>query len=291
MHVNHRLIQGITSALLVGTLAITQVITGYAASISPSASQLSQSKTYYRRHANQLAQRYHLNYAAQTALTCNETTKVYVASQDAQLKKSAKLAMIYWNKKLGRQTFRTGTKAHHNLTIIVTNRETNVDAWWRPAQRQITLESKDYHAKTGRIRAKMRNRIAETAVNQANKKIRAYAHKIKGQPNYVHRYNVYRTAQIKKAQRQITTQQRQVTTQKLDVKARTFKYANTIAHEMGHSLGLLHSPNTHDAMFKTSTTPQIYNFSQVKRSKTGFNPLTRADTNRAKLALKVHAAH
>jgi len=269
----------------------TLATTGQAATLTPSAAVLKQSKSYYRTNAGSLASRYGLNYASQTALTRNETTRVYVASNDAQVKKSANLAISYWNQKLGRKVFVTGTKYNHNMTISMTAQNTSADAWWRPAQHQIVLEQADYSQQLGSIRNKMINQSTTTAVNTANQRITAYGHAIAHRANFAHQYNAYRATQINSAQKQIASQKRNIVGQKVDVKARTFKYANIIAHEMGHSLGLKHSANAKDAMAANSSTPNIYNYSKVKSSKNGFNTLDKTDVNRAKLALRVHDAH
>ncbi len=268
----------------------TLATTGQAATLTPSAAVLKQNKPYYRTNAGRLASRYGLNYASQTALTRNETTRVYVASNDAQVKKSAKLAISYWNQKLGRKVFITGTRSNHNMTIGMTARNTSADAWWKPAQHQIVLEQADYSQQLTSIRNKMINQSTTTAVNTANKRITAYGHAIAHRANFAHQYNAYRATQINSAQKQISTQKRNIVSQKIDVKARTFKYANIIAHEMGHSLGLKHSANAKDAMAANSSTPNIYNYSKVKSSKNGFNTLDKTDVNRATLALRVHDA-
>jgi len=267
-----------------------QETTAHATTLTPSSSMLRQSKNYYRFNARTLANRYGLNYAAQTALTRQEVVKVYVASSNTQVQKSAKLAMSYWNQKLGHTVFAKGTKTNRTMTISMTAKNTSADAWWKPVQHQILLEQADYNQQLSLIRNKMINQSTSTAVTKTNNRILAYGHKIARQANFAHRYNTYRAAQINQAQKQINTQKRNITTQKIDVKARTFKYANIIAHEMGHSLGLQHSANSKDAMAANSTTPNIYNYSKVKASKNGFNTLDKTDVNRAKLALSVHDA-
>lgn len=268
----------------------TQETTGHAATRTPSSSMLRQSKTYYKYNARTLANRYGLNYASQTALTRQEVIKVYIASSNAQVQKSAKLAMSYWNQKLGHTVFAKGTKTNHTMTINMTTRSTSADAWWKPVQHQILLEQADYNQQLSLIRNKMINQSTSTTVTKTNNRILAYGHKIARQANFAHQYNSYRTAQINQAQKQINTQKHSIITQKIDVKARTFKYANIIAHEMGHAIGLQHSSNPKDAMSANSTTPNIYNYSKVKASKNGFNTLGKTDVNRAKLALAVHDA-
>lgn len=267
-----------------------QGTTAHAATLTPSSASLNQSKTFYRYNARALASRYGLNYASQTALTRQETTKVYVASNDSQIKKSTQLAMAYWNQKLGRKVFINGTKNSHTLTIGMTGKNTSADAWWKPAQHQISLEQADYNQQLYSIRNKMINQNTSAAVTNANHRIQAYGHKIANRANFARQYNAYRATQINQAQKQINSVKHAIVAQHIDTKARTFKYANIIAHEMGHSLGLQHSANSHDAMAANSSTPNIYNYSKVKASKNGFNTLDKTDINRAKLALKVHDA-
>lgn len=264
--------------------------TGHAATLTPSTALLRQRPAYYKANAKLLASRYGLNYASQTALTTNETTKVYIASKNTQVKKSANLAMSYWNSKLGRKVFVKGTKTHHTLTVTMTGRNTAADAWWKPTSHQISLEQADYSQQLSAIRNNMIHQSTASAVTKANQRVIAYGHRIANRPNFAHDYNIYRAKQIDQAEKQISTQKQTIVSQKIDVKARTFEYANIIAHEMGHSLGLQHSANAKDAMAANSTTPNIYNYHKVKTSKSGFNTLDKTDVNRAKLALTIHDA-
>lgn len=265
-------------------------MTGHAATLTPSTAVLKQRQSYYKANAKRLAARYGLNYSSQTALTHSETAKVYVASKNSQLKKSVRLAMSYWNQKLGRKIFVNGTKASHTLQVGMTSRNTSADAWWRPAQQQISLEQTDYNQQLPKIRSKMINQSTATAVTAVNQHVIAYGHKIANKVDFAHEYNTYRAKQINLAEKQLDTRKRNIVSQKIDEKARTFEYANIIAHEMGHSLGLKHSANAKDAMAANSSTPSIYSYTKVKASQNGFNPLDKTDVNRAKLALAIHNA-
>lgn len=289
MWTRHTLMTWLTSVVVATSITLSGAAsTVEATSLRPSRVTLNQSSKYFLKNANWLASRYKLDYGSQTALPHQGATKIYVASHDQALNRSVNLAIRYWNQKMGRTIFSKGTASRHNLAVTVTRRNTSADAWWRPAQRQIQLEAADYTQKAGQIKTKMMKQSTTTAINKANKKIRAYGKAIAGQSNYVARYNRYRSQQIKAVNSQLTKQRRHITTQHLDIKARTFDYANIIAHELGHSLGLLHSPNKQDAMYAGSTTPAVYRYSKVKSSQNGFNQLDSTDVNRAKLALKVH---
>lgn len=292
MKLHHTNLLTFTAALIasVSLPLTTLVTTGHAATLSPTTTTLNQNRSYYRVNARPLAQHYELDYGQQTALSGQTTTRVYLASNDSRLKTSVKLAMSYWNQKLGRTVFIQGTKNNHNLAVTLTNKNTSADAWWRPGSRQIQLEKADYTQNTSKIKRKMTTHLTTSAVNAANKRITLYGRSIAGSPNYISKYNRYRQAQIKSANTKIAKQKQTINRQRLDLKARSFNYAGIIAHEMGHSLGLLHSQNHTDAMSATSSTPEVYNYSKVKTSKTGYNHLDRTDVNRAKLALKVHDA-
>lgn len=281
-----------TSTLLIGlVLPISTFETvGHAATLTPSAAVLKQRPSYYKANAKTLAARYGLSYGSQTALTSSELTKVYVASKNSQIKNSTRLAMSYWNQKLGHKVFVKGTKTNHTLLVGMTSKNTSADAWWKPAQQQISLEQADYSQQLQTIRNKMINQSTSTAVMTVNQHVIAYGHKIATKVDFAHKYNIYRAEQINQAKKQLDTQKHNIISQRIDVKARTFEYANIITHEMGHSLGLKHSANAKDAMAANSTTPNIYNYTKVKASKNGFNNLTKTDVNRAKLALAVHNA-
>ncbi|MCH5462464.1 matrixin family metalloprotease [Lactobacillus sp. LC28-10] len=282
----------VLSALMVGlTLPFTlSETTGHATTLTPTAADLHHSETYYQAHAEELADRYGLSYKSQTALLPNETTKVYVASKNIQVKKSVQLAMNYWNQKLGHKVFVGGTQSNHTLTVTMTGKNTSADAWWKPAQHQLSLEKTDYTKQLPTIRNKMIKQTTASAVKTLNKRVKAYGHKIANKANFAHDYNLYRADQLSQVKKKITLQKRTIVSQKIDVKARTFEYANIVAHEMGHSLGLQHSTNAGDAMAANSSTPNIYNYDKVKTSKNGFNILDKTDINRAKLALAIHDA-
>lgn len=275
----------LTVTLLFGVAAPIQ-----AATSAPTATTLSQPASYYRTHATSLAQTYQLNYGAQTALTNKVTTKVYVASTDARLKQSTKLAMRYWNQRLGRQVFTTGTKGNHQLTVAFTARNSAADAWWQPATRRILLERADYVQAPSQLKAKMINQSHATAINTANQKIIKYNRSIANRANHAALYNHYRQLQINTINSTVATATASINKNQLAYKARTFEYANIIAHELGHSLGLNHSDTPTDGMAANSHVNTIYNYAKVKASVNGFNPLTKTDTSRAKLALKVYAA-
>ena len=71
---------------------------------------------------------------------------------------------------------------------------------------------------------------------------------------------------------------------------RKYEYASTIAHEMGHVMGLNHSPNKQDLMYFESGNSNVYSFKKVKAGLSKYNPITTTDKNRAKLALKIYVA-
>jgi len=82
----------------------TSTVTAQAASVNPSAATLKKSKSYYQKHAKALSKKYKLAFDAQTGLKKNGKAVVYVKTSDKKLKQSVKLAMAYWNKKLGKSS-------------------------------------------------------------------------------------------------------------------------------------------------------------------------------------------
>lgn len=293
---HHSFLKKLSVALVaVTTLGLTgQPAIAQAASITPSANVLKQSNQYYKKHRATLAKRYLLDYSAQISLSKTGVTKVYLATTNADVKKSATLAMSYWNSKLGRKAFVVGTKKSHTMTVSLSKATASSndrsDAWWVPAKKLAQLRLSDFNSEKASLKNAMMNRSEVADINTANRNIDSYAQKVANQPNASTLVATYRKAQITKVQKALTAELNDITKNHLDNRARIFEYADTLAHEFGHSLGLKHSPNKSDLMYWQSGTAKIYDYRSVKNSKTGFNLISKTDTNRAKLAIKIHTA-
>lgn len=304
-HMKRRVqLTAIAATLLVAPIVSTSTVTAQAASVKPSSSVLKKSNSYYRKHAKQLGKKYKLAYNAQTGLKKNGKAVVYVNTKDPNLKKSVKLAMDYWNHKLGKKTFTQGTKKSHTLTFSVSNakpsKNDNSDAWWTPSTKQVQVRKYYYDAAKQDIGVAMTNGLNDSFYHQFAGTIEAQAKAelaAKGitssDKNYSAQFN--ETAQkIEESLPEYATLKRRVAAVEKSVAAqgRMYEYAGTIAHEFGHVMGLNHSPNKNDLMYFESGTNKVNSYSQVTSSKglKVYNPVTSTDKARAQLALKIYIA-
>ncbi|MBT9672165.1 matrixin family metalloprotease [Secundilactobacillus kimchicus] len=296
---SHSILSALTRGAVIGLAAMsftgfTGGTTGHAASLTPSASVLKQSANYYRTHKASLAKRYRFDYSAQTSMGKTGLTKVYIATSNTDVKKSVNLAMGYWNHKLGHTIFKLGTKQSHTMTVNLSTAKASAadrsDAWWLPAKRLTQIRSSEFATETTTLRNAMMNHSEVAVINQANRNIDAYAKRVAGDANATTLIATYRAKEVANAKQQLTAELNNINQNSLDRRARVFEYADTLAHEFGHSLGLKHSPNKTDLMYWQSGSSKVYNYDAVKNSTTGFNLISPTDKNRAKLAIKIHQA-
>ncbi|AQW21049.1 hypothetical protein PL11_003495 [Lentilactobacillus curieae] len=268
----------------------------HASSVKPSATMLKKTKTYYRSHAKTIAKKYRITYSLQTALTKNGHAKIYVATKNKTLRSSIKLAVNYWNQKLGKKVITYGTKRSHTLTFSVskepiTSGVDTGDAWWIPKLKKMQVRDYYYKLSVSGIRNEMLKKSLSQFSAVANRKIVAYANQIgKSDPDYYSKVEHYRQQQIDYVQKQLEEVQSSIDKNGTAYKARKFQYANIITHEFGHVFGLEHSPNKTDVMYWSSQRPEIFDYQKVAKSKNGFNPITQTDLMRTKLALNMKKA-
>lgn len=289
------------AALLFAPVVTTSTVTAQAASVTPSTAMLKKSKSYYRKNAKRLGKKYKLAFDAQTALKKNGKATVWVNTKDAKLKSSVKIAMNYWNKKLGKKEFVQGSKKNHTLTFSVSKaaatKSDQSDAWWTPSAKRLQVRWSYYQAETKNIGVAMTNQLNDAFYNK-------YAHTIetKAKANlaaqglstsdstYQDAFNAEAQA-VEKSLPAYTTLEKEVSGVNTVAKnGRMYEYASTIAHELGHVMGLNHSPNKSDLMYFESGSSNVYSYKKVKAGLSKYNPVTKTDKNRAKLALKIYTA-
>ncbi|WP_261810584.1 matrixin family metalloprotease [Levilactobacillus humaensis] len=306
MHRTHHL--GIRSllvtaaaALLITPVISTSTVTAHAASVNPSATTLKKSKSYYRKNARKLAKRYKLTYDAQSALKKNGRATVWINTSDSSLKSSTKIAMNYWNKKLGKKEFVQGSKKNHTLTLSISKakptKSDQSDAWWTPGKKKLQVRWSYYRDETQNIAVSMTNQLNDAFYKKYAKTIEAKAKANLAAKGITTSYDNYQSLFNTEAAA-VETSLPAYDTLKKEVKGvnsvaktgRKYEYASTVAHELGHVLGLNHSPKKADLMYFESGNSNVYSYKKVKAGLSKYNPITTTDKNRAKLALKVYAA-
>ncbi|NLR10015.1 MULTISPECIES: matrixin family metalloprotease [Lactobacillaceae] len=289
------------AALLFAPAVATSTVTAQAASVTPSAAKLKASKSYYRKHAKSLGKTYKLAFDAQTALKKNGKATVWIDTKDAKLKSSVKIAMNYWNKKLGKKEFVQGSKKHHTLTFSVSkataSKSDQSDAWWTPSNKRLQVRWSYYQAETKNIRVAMTNQLNDAFYNKYANTIESQAKANLAAQGITSADATYQDAfnaeaqSVEKSLPAYTTLEKEVRGVNTVAKnGRMYEYASTIAHELGHVMGLNHSPNQADLMYFESGSNNVYSYKKVKAGLSKYNPVTKTDKNRAKLALKIYTA-
>jgi len=290
------------ATLLVTPVVSSSAITAEAASVTPSTTTLKKSSSYYRKHAKTLGKKYKLAFDAQTALKKNGKAVVYVNTKDKNLKQSVKVAMNYWNKQLGKKEFTQGTKKSHTFTFSVSKTKPSKidssDAWWTPGKKQLQIRQSYYTAEKQEIGSAMTEQLNDSFYKQYKSTIEAKAKAnlvAKGVSTNDKNYSTLFDQEAGNVETSLPA----YSTLVKDVKAvensyantgRMYAYASIIAHEMGHVMGLNHSPNTKDLMYYESGNSNVYSYKKVKAGLSKYTPVTKTDKARAKLALKIYTA-
>ncbi|KRM58756.1 matrixin family metalloprotease [Secundilactobacillus malefermentans] len=291
-----KLILHVSLATLSGLMIFAPVATipAQASSVKPSSAMLKKSNSYYKKHYKAIAKKYKFTYSAQTGLNKSGTIYVYEKTKSSYLKKSLSLAMNYWNSKLGRQAIKVGSKKYHTVTFSVSNakasKSDDSDAWWIPSTKKVQIRNSLYADDLSVITNTTLYNSEKSLVKTANANLAAYKAGLSTtDPDYQSKLDTYQQQQVDYAKAAFDNQESNLKSG-LAIKAREFEYANTLAHEFGHVMGLKHSPNKSDLMYWASGTNDIYNYNKVKNSSKGFSLVTSTDVARAKLAVKVHNA-
>ncbi|WP_283678974.1 matrixin family metalloprotease [Lentilactobacillus sp. Marseille-Q4993] len=292
LHVKSAILLSVAGVLSFAPLA---PVVADAASVTPTKSMLTKNKAYYKKHAKTLIKKYKLDRSSMTAISKNGTARVYVKNGSSELRSSLKMAIQYWNQKLGKNVLKMGTKKNHTLTFSVSKQKATAsdesDAWWAPDTKQMQVRYSFYVNTPSDAATQILQNSMKTKITDANAKIATYRQSLDpNDPQIETKVAAYRKQVIAQVQSDLTAEKNDIAANKLGYKARKFEYANTLTHEFGHALGLNHSPNKNDAMYYASETPAIFDYSKLKASTNGFNPLTKTDVYRAKLSLKIFQA-
>lgn len=305
-HIKRRsILTALAATLLIAPVVTTgTVTTAQAASIKPSTSVLKKSNSYYKKHAKSLSKKYRLALSAQTALKKNGKAMVWVKTKDPKLKQSVKLAMDYWNHKLGKKEFTAGSKKHHTLTFSVSNtkpsKHDNSDAWWTPATKKVQVRQYFYDAALQDIALQMSNSLESAFDKQYGAAIMAQAQKnlaaqgiTTTDPEYNNKLEQEEASVAHSLKAfQPVSQKLTAVSKSVAAQGRMYEYAGTIAHEFGHVMGLNHSPKHSDLMYYESGTSRVNSYTQVTSANglKKYNPVTSTDKARAQLALKIYVA-
>ncbi|AQW20744.1 hypothetical protein PL11_001835 [Lentilactobacillus curieae] len=253
----------VVAGLLVvfGTSAIGVSHPAKAAGVTPPQSLLNKSQNYYKDNYQTLAKKYRISYSLQSGIAKNRTVKIYLGTKNKDLRDSLYFAVQYWNDKLGRQVFQYGTKGSHTLTFNTVNNATGsndgADAWWDPGEKRVVVNLKMYKNSLAQLSKQIIDNSQQSGVSGAD----------------------------------LTAERQDIAVNGLDKTSRTLYYGATLTHELGHVLGLNHSPNKNDTMYFESDSPQVHYYQSLKNAtNAGYNPLTNTDVLRAQLALKVFGA-
>ncbi|WP_283680020.1 matrixin family metalloprotease [Lentilactobacillus sp. Marseille-Q4993] len=272
------------------------VATAASKNVTPSTAVLKKSSKYYRKYSMTLAKKYKLGYDLQTGFNKKNRVKVYFNSKSKPLKKSLTAAMKFWNKKLGKSVFYYGSKKSHTISFSIakdnpSSATDSGDAWWIPAQKKVQVSSYYYKHSTHSIKNEMLHASLNELGKEATEKVAAYAQEVgQSDPDYKTKVEAFRQDQITVVQGELTDIENKIDVDGIAKKGTQFEYANVLTHELGHVLGLEHSPSKSDVMYYAAQWNWIFDYKKVAASKSGYDPITKADQNRGKLAWKIYNA-
>ncbi|PWG00153.1 matrixin family metalloprotease [Levilactobacillus bambusae] len=282
-----------TTMLLVSVILPVSTAAAKSKSVKPTQAVLKASAKKTRANAKGLASKYKLAYGAQRGFDKKGRVWIYAKTSSKTLKSSLKVAANYWNSRLGKKEFNIGTKSHHTVTFTATNQKNgNSDAWWTPSLKSLKVQLSYYSKSHKDVQSGMTSYVNSYYQNQVAVKTTNYLANrgiATTDPKYSQEFYSYAVkhqgTEQKNAKKAVKNINQSVATQGV-----MYEYASTLAHEMGHIIGLNHSPNKLDLMYYQSGNKNIYNYFDVKRGLRGYNPVTATDKARAQLAIKVWQA-
>ncbi len=309
-----------------------QTTVNAAPDLNPVASLLDFSSEVYTKYHSFLSQQYNLGQFASTGVFNDHKAKIYV--QDSRLTSYVEAAIGKWNAALGQTVFSMGTKDDHTLTIKFSSSsnenwdglfsndtiQVNVGNFTNPYYANDTVTtSSTLDAKLATISNEaselldntniLLNRLKTNFENQYNtmlSKASAASPTLKAslqkqlatlQANYVKEDQLIRDnyeLQLEDLRQSIKDAYLKEQPS-LSETSTTNYWTTVILHELGHGLGLYHTPYRNDVMYADSSTESDASPSPVKYAWTAAKDLSdpRAyttatlsdrDVNRAKLA-------
>lgn len=257
--------------------ALTKLINS-STDLDPSATLLKQSSAFYSKYRATLRKNYNMT-GALTSFT-NHQTRVYVSN--AGLKSYVTKAMSVWNKALGKKVFIAGTASQHDL--VVSSKASND---WDGLNDGTHL----YLSSTALKDASYVNSVADTPeirdlYNQYEDVAQAYKSAKAGSSE--------KASYLTKGHDLYT---KLVAAQKAAAPTATNYWESVLVHELGHSLGLDHTPYLTDIMYAetsddgfSSSVNGKYSWTSPKdptQSRRETPSLSTRDVDRAKLAQKL----
>ncbi|KRM58749.1 hypothetical protein C5L31_001711 [Secundilactobacillus malefermentans] len=249
----------IFAAALMGalmTVGFAETVHAKTTSRAVTISQIKTKKTA-QKYKKQIGKKYGINYAFQTGYSKTHRVYIYDATHSKSVGISLNRAMNDWNSRLGKKRFYLGTASHHSITIkFVGDAQTKIDggiSWWFNKSRTIAISRVYYNTELGDISRQMKK-------------------------NYQHRLNP--ALSISDANLMID--------KGIAGQARMVEFSRILEHEMGHTLGLLHSKSAQNLMYMGIGYGDIYQFDDVLSGKVFVNLVTNNDLSRAKAAIKMY---
>lgn len=210
-----------------------------------------------KKYKTKIAKSYNLSYGYQTGFTKTNRIAIYDATHSTAMNLSLNRAISDWNAKLGREVFYQGTAKKHTITLKFTTPPSTATpsgvAWWVSKSRHINVSKPYFNGELLDITKLMKR-------------------------NYLN--SSYQELPIDQANTMIDTE--------LAGSARIVEFSRILDHEMGHALGMKHSKNSHNLMYKGVGYGDIYQFDDVYHGRLNVNLITKNDLARAKAGIKMY---